>query len=260
MTQTAESAAPPHAEALAWSVGAGDFAAWGYGRPRLALPKRLPDASREFAAYAADEIVRRCLRPLLAAPADRLEERFALVRPLFTLLFNGMRSAVAVGMSGASEKQRERARKEMDGAPNAFTTPEAERRLGPVAAQAFIGGARTALLVKQASGGGEVGDADAARIESLLLDWALASSAAACHIVEGKSHGKRNAVALAFRAEDFADAAYYAAKVAGVINPAPLTDAVHPYEASEEDLLLADLSARGAAEIQRRQETAAAAL
>ena len=62
-------------------------------------------------------------------------------------------------MSAASEKQRERARKEMDGVPNAFTTPEAERRLGSVAAQAFIGGARTALLVKQASGGGEVGDA-----------------------------------------------------------------------------------------------------
>ena len=96
--------------------------------------------------------------------------------------------------------------------------------------------------------------ADAARIESLLLDWALAFAATTCYLSEGKRQGKRNAVALAFRAEDLADAAYYAAKIAGVIKPARPPDGVRSYEASEEDLLLADLAARGAGEMQRRQE------
>ncbi len=259
MVQTAESATSPPALAGAWDAVAGGFAAWGLRQPRPALPKRLPDASREFAAYAADEVVRRCLRPVLAAPADRIEERIALVRPYFALLINAMRSAVAVEMSGMSEKRRERARKEMmDGAPNASARREAEARLGPAAAQAFIGGARTASLVKQSARDGEMGPADAERIEALLLDWTLASFAVEHYLADGQHRGKRNAVALAFRAEDSADAAHYAAKTAGVVKPAQFPGVVRSYEASEEDLLLADLSARGAAEIQRRQEAALA--
>lgn len=258
MVQTAESAASPPALAGAWDAIMGGFAARGLGQPRPALPKRLPDASRAFAAYAADELVRRCLRPLLAAPADRVEERLASVRPYFALLINAMRSAAAVEMSRMSKRRRERERKEMDGAPNAFARREAEARLGPVAAQAFLGGARTALLVKQAASDGEMAPADAARIESLLLDWALASAAVGYCLSEERPRGKRNAIALAFRSEDSADAAYYAAKAAGVINPAQCPSAVRSYEASKEDLLLADLAARGAAEIQRSQEAALA--
>lgn len=258
MAQTAERADSPPALAGAWDSVAGGFAAWRLRQPRPALPKRLPDASREFAARAADEIVRRCLRPVLAAPADRIEERFASVRPYFALLINAMRSAVAVEMSGMSEKRRERAREEMDRAPNALARREAEARLGPAAAQAFIGGARTASLVKQAARDGEMGPADAERIESLLLDWTLASFAVEYYLADGQHRGKRNAVALAFRAEDSADAAHYAAKTAGLVKPAQFPEVVQPYEASEEDLLLADIAARGAAEIQRRQEAALA--
>ena len=254
MAQTAEIAAPTPPEAYAWGVSAGDFAAWGLGQSRPALPQRLPDASRLFVAYAVLEITRRCLHPLLSSPADRLEERFASVRPQFALVFNAMRSVVAVEMSRVSEKQRERAKKAMDEAAAAERASVAEPRFGPAAAQAFLGSAKTTLLVKEAMSRGDLDHDDAARIESLLLDWALAFAATTCHLSEGKRQGKRNAVALAFRAEDLADAAYYAAKSAGVIKPARPPDGVRSYEASEEDLLLADLAARGAGEMQRRQE------
>ena len=233
---------------------AADIVEFGVRDTPSPLSSHFHAAPSGFIEYASQRIIKRCIRPLLSAPVDKLEERFLEVLPHFSLSFTTITGAIAVALDGLSSKQREEAEKAMESAVRAVVAHEAPRRIGSSATSALLGSMRTVSLIKRASRQSSQLTFETREVESALLGWALAFSAIIFFLSEQHSRGKTNAMSLSFRVQDFADSAYHAVKKAGILKPARPPGGMVYYEPTEEDMLLAKAASQSGADILYRME------
>lgn len=137
----------------------------------------------------------------------------------------------------------------MDDAFVAALAPKARERLGADAGYALVSSLRAVRQVERAMGAAGDTTPPAPALASALSAWSQAFSVAARYVRQEQTGEETTAVAAALEALDHADAAYHAAKEAGILKPARPSGGKVYYETTEEDMLFAAAAARSGADM-----------